>query len=66
MTGWSNRKYVSRTSTSVHQVASRVAKRKITQNRVKLGAAAAEIHGMAGDKLLDSREFDPFWSEAER
>ncbi|HEY3167363.1 MAG TPA: amidohydrolase family protein, partial [Candidatus Binatia bacterium] len=31
-----------------------------------LGAAAAEIHGMAGDKLLDSREFDPFWSEAER
>jgi uncharacterized protein len=31
-----------------------------------LGAAAAEIHGMAGDKLLDSREFDPFWSEAEK
>jgi predicted TIM-barrel fold metal-dependent hydrolase len=31
-----------------------------------LGAAAAEIHGMAGDKLLDSRELDPFWSEAER
>jgi uncharacterized protein len=30
-----------------------------------LGAAAAEIHGMAGDKLLDSRAFDPFWSEAE-
>ena len=21
---------------------------------------------MAGDKLLDSREFDPFWSEAEK
>ena len=32
---------------------------------VSLGAAAAEIHGMAGDKLLDSHEFDPFWSEAE-
>lgn len=32
----------------------------------ELGAAAAEIHGMAGDKLLDSREFDPFWSEAEK
>jgi predicted TIM-barrel fold metal-dependent hydrolase len=31
-----------------------------------LGAAAAEIHGMAGDRLLDSRDFDPFWSEAER
>lgn len=31
-----------------------------------LGAAAAEIHGMAGDKLLDGREFDPFWSEAEK
>jgi predicted TIM-barrel fold metal-dependent hydrolase len=31
-----------------------------------LGAAAAEIHGMAGDKLLDSRDFDPFWSEAEK
>src|SRR5262245_21982699 len=31
-----------------------------------LGAAAAEIHGMAGDKLLDSLEFDPFWLEAER
>jgi uncharacterized protein len=31
-----------------------------------MGAAAAEIHGMAGDKLLDSREFDPFWSEAEK
>src|SRR6185369_13946995 len=31
-----------------------------------LGAAAAEIHGMAGDKLLDIREFDPFWSEAEK
>ena len=31
-----------------------------------LGAAAAEIHGMAGDKLLDSREFDPFWAEAEK
>ena len=33
---------------------------------VSLGAAAAEIHGMAGDKLLDSRDFDPFWSEAEK
>jgi predicted TIM-barrel fold metal-dependent hydrolase len=32
----------------------------------ELGAAAAEIHGMAGDRLLDSREFDPFWSEAEK
>jgi len=31
-----------------------------------LGAAAAEIHGMAGDRLLDSRDFDPFWGEAER
>ena len=31
-----------------------------------LGAAAAEIHGMAGDKLLDGRRFDPFWSEAEK
>lgn len=31
----------------------------------ELGAAAAEIHGMAGDRLLDSREFDPFWSQAE-
>jgi predicted TIM-barrel fold metal-dependent hydrolase len=31
-----------------------------------LGAAAAEIHGMAGDRLLDSRAFDPFWSEAEK
>lgn len=31
-----------------------------------LGAAAAEIHGMAGDRLLDSRDFDPFWSEAEK
>src|SRR5687767_14197502 len=30
-----------------------------------LGAAAAEIHGMAGDRLLDSRDFDPFWSAAE-
>ncbi len=30
-----------------------------------LGAAAAEIHGMAGDRLLDSRDFDPFWAEAE-
>ncbi len=33
---------------------------------VDLGAAAAEIHGMAGDRLLDSRDFDPFWSEAQR
>jgi uncharacterized protein len=32
----------------------------------QLGAAAAEIHGMAGDRLLDSRDFDPFWSEAEK
>ncbi len=32
----------------------------------QLGAAAAEIHGMAGDRLLDSRDFDPFWAEAER
>jgi len=31
-----------------------------------LGAAAVEIHGMAGDRLLDSRDFDDFWSEAER
>jgi len=31
-----------------------------------LGAAAAEIHGMAGDRFLDSHDFDPFWSEAER
>jgi predicted TIM-barrel fold metal-dependent hydrolase len=31
----------------------------------QLGAAAAEIHGMAGDRLLDSSDFDPFWSEAE-
>jgi predicted TIM-barrel fold metal-dependent hydrolase len=30
-----------------------------------LGAAAAEIHGMAGDRLLDSRDFDPVWAEAE-
>jgi len=33
---------------------------------VDLGAAAAGIHGMAGDRLLDSRDFDPFWSEAQR
>jgi predicted TIM-barrel fold metal-dependent hydrolase len=32
----------------------------------QLGAAAAEIHGMAGDRLLDSRDFDPFWAEAEK
>jgi predicted TIM-barrel fold metal-dependent hydrolase len=32
----------------------------------QLGAAAAEIHGMAGDRLLDSHDFDPFWSEAEK
>jgi predicted TIM-barrel fold metal-dependent hydrolase len=32
----------------------------------ELGAAAAEIHGMAGDRLLDSRDFDPFWREAEQ
>lgn len=32
----------------------------------KLGAAAAEIHGMAGDRLLDSRDFDSFWAEAEK
>ncbi|TMA55226.1 MAG: hypothetical protein E6J73_23185 [Deltaproteobacteria bacterium] len=31
-----------------------------------LGAAAAEIQGMAGDRFLDSHDFDPFWSEAER
>jgi uncharacterized protein len=31
-----------------------------------LGAAAAEIHGMAGDQTLELRRFDPFWAEAER
>jgi len=31
-----------------------------------LGAIAAEIHGLAGDTVIESREFDPFWSEAEQ
>ncbi|HLH23920.1 MAG TPA: amidohydrolase family protein [Chloroflexota bacterium] len=31
-----------------------------------LGAAAAEIHGLAGDQTLEHRRFDPFWAEAER
>jgi aminocarboxymuconate-semialdehyde decarboxylase len=30
------------------------------------GAASAEIHGMAGDRMLDGRALDPFWAEAER
>lgn len=32
----------------------------------ELGAAAAEIHGLAGDQTLEHRRFDPVWAEAER
>src|SRR5919202_4238201 len=31
-----------------------------------MGAAAAEIHGLAGDVIIETRELDPFWAEAER
>src|SRR5262249_6764004 len=31
-----------------------------------MGAVAAEIHGLAAGVIIESRDLDPFWAEAER